>query len=238
MAYKGVADSLAVRHTSPERWPVAYGGTSPICPGTGPARSVTIGAANSSAGEREVGQWALMQLHDEEKALGRQLQLRVREGTTAQLGGHARESQRPARSASWDDLAWLPVARAHPLPLTVHSSCAASIIAAMLAQRRNTAVIARTTPWMHTACCVAREAQARLLCHREYRFEFRLWAPPPRGWLDAIDARRKGWTAADGPGMRVQEWIATSPGSFRLLTMYAPDDGDGGNLLLQVSASM
>ena len=42
---------------------------------------MTIGAANSSAGEREVGQWALMQLHDEEKALGRQLQHRDREGT-------------------------------------------------------------------------------------------------------------------------------------------------------------
>ena len=41
---------------------------------------MTIGAANSSAGEREVGQWALMQLHDEEKALGRQLQRSVRGG--------------------------------------------------------------------------------------------------------------------------------------------------------------
>ena len=38
----GVADSLAVRHTSPERWPVAYGGTSPICPGTGERHQSTI----------------------------------------------------------------------------------------------------------------------------------------------------------------------------------------------------
>ena len=38
-------------------------------PPSGPARSVTIGTAKSSAGEREVGQWALMQLHDAKKRL-------------------------------------------------------------------------------------------------------------------------------------------------------------------------
>ena len=38
-------------------------------PPSGPARSVTIGAANSSAGEGEVGQWAWMQLHDAKKRL-------------------------------------------------------------------------------------------------------------------------------------------------------------------------
>lgn len=30
--------------------------------------------------------------------------------------------------------------------------------------------IAGATPWIEVACCVAREVQARLLCHHEHRF--------------------------------------------------------------------
>jgi hypothetical protein len=57
---------------------------------------------------------------------------------------------------------------------------------------------------------------------------------------------------ADGPGLRAElrvnismrehltrdhQWMVGVL-SFRLTTVYAPDDGDGGNLLLQVSAAM
>jgi hypothetical protein len=60
----------------------------------------------------------------------------------------------------------------------------------MLAQRRNTAVIARTTPWVNVACCVAREAQARLLCHGEHRIALSSSCGCPR--VDRCNARRKG----------------------------------------------
>ena len=42
--------------------------------------------------------------------------------------------------------------------------------------------IAGATPWIEVACCVAREVQARLLCHHEHRlFEFGCGRLSPTG---------------------------------------------------------
>jgi hypothetical protein len=87
-----MAGFLSTVVPSSPQWPVAYGGTTPICPGTGERHQSAIthvsalnarrlqgplvlcplarrAAAPAREKQEKVGQWASMQLHDANKRL-------------------------------------------------------------------------------------------------------------------------------------------------------------------------
>lgn len=91
---------------------------------------------------------------------------------TAQLGGHALQSRLSVLRLRPADRAWLcnSVCRR----LLEHTTRVPATVT--IARKRRTPLehvdvaIVRATPCLNVACCVAREAQARALYHREHRF--------------------------------------------------------------------
>ena len=169
-------------------------------PPSGPARSSatihTIGAATTLPGEQQtlqahkVGQSVgpICSSAQREKrsrppaaAFGQRRQLAQsnccgqRKRQTAQLGSHARESEGGVSLASVADRAWLCAAdllehTLSRLTAGVDRESAMFWPRARARHRCHAIVIAGATFWIDVTCCVAREVQARLLCHHEHRF--------------------------------------------------------------------
>ena len=116
-----------------------------------------------------------------------------RKRQTAQLGSHARESERSLSLASLADRAWLCAADLleHTLlRLTAAVDREGAMFWPRARRRCHAIVIAGATPWIDVACCVAREVQARLWYHHEHLFEFGLSAPLPHGHECAMQGRK------------------------------------------------